>query len=291
MLVVVLLATANRLTTRRVVAGYCETTTWDEGDCSSGQKGSWQADKHGISSLNECAIRCLRCARCRFVSYSSQQNDCGWFQRCPGFHQAPGLETLPQGFGMLTARVEGTTESTWRVTPLTVPLHVANLIDGELSDLPQGDAPILIEIGSSDRNTLDVELLPRLPDAFLVTAEPLVDKYARALSRRVTAKQARDTFEPLGRHHERGLVLPIAIGPAPSDGRTAVFNAVGGCSSLLSVQRNASFGSWCFGVREQRRVRVFPLSVLLSWVPAAAHASHSLCTSHVCLSPRYCSRG
>ena len=41
----------------------------------------------------------------------------------------------------------------------------------------------IVEIGASDRNTLDQELLPRRPDLFLITLEPVIDKYARALAR------------------------------------------------------------------------------------------------------------
>ena len=37
--------------------------------------------------------------------------------------------------------------------------------------VPPG-ADLLLEIGASDRNTLDTELLPQLPKAFLVSFEP-----------------------------------------------------------------------------------------------------------------------
>ena len=248
---------------RRSYPGYCEKTKDDEGYCSLGNKGSWQASRYGITSLEHCALKCLTCANCRFVSFSSQNNDCSWYRDCR-------LADLRQGHGTVSAQVAGTTEASWKLTPLIVPLHVANTINGELADLPpEGD--ILIEIGSSDRNTADVELLPRIPTAFLISAEPLLDKYARAVGRRAPASEVRDATEPLSRHHDRGIVLPIAIGPAPAAGRTARFNTHGGCSSLLSVRRNASFGTWCFGVDEQRHVPVYPLSQLLALVGPQRH--------------------
>lgn len=101
---------------------------------------------------------------------------------------------------------------------LTVPLHVATLLDGKLP-IPREAAPLLLEIGSSDRNTMDEELL-RAPEyarqligAFLVTCEPLLEKYARALGRRAPADSVRDAVEPLGQHHPRGIILPLAIAP------------------------------------------------------------------------------
>jgi hypothetical protein len=164
---------------------------------------------------------------------------------------------------------------------LMVPLQVAWLHGGYLP-IPEAANPVLVEIGSSDRNTMDVELLPKLTSAFLVTAEPLLDKYARALGRRRRADKVRDQLEPLGQHHDRGFVLPIAVstvaggsqGPktiafgtanegaaTPSagdgmDGELREFH-VGpnaGCSSLSLPNRGRhrgrkgrtmAFGSWC----------------------------------------------
>ena len=56
-------------------------------------------------------------------------------------------------------------------TALTAPVQIAWLMDGELP-IPEEAEHILVEVGASDRNTVDEELLPRLPNAFLVTAEP-----------------------------------------------------------------------------------------------------------------------
>lgn len=154
-------------------------------------------------------------------------------------------------------------------TPLVVPLHVADLdADGHFAVIPKTASPILLEIGSSDRNTVDLEVLPLEPNAFLVTAEPLVDKYARALGRRRPAATVLDGYEPLGRQHDRGMILPIAVAPGPPGGESRTFNVhnVGGCSSLLATNRSASFGSWCHNVNERRKVWTVPLSDLLGWI-------------------------
>ena len=125
---------------------------------------------------------------------------------------------------------------------------------------------MLLEIGSSDRNTLDVELLQQLPDAFLLTLEPLIDKYARALTRRKPQESVVDTLEPLGKHHDRGIILPIAVAPAPPGGEQRTFYAAGGCSSLLSVAHRIDFGEWCRKIKETRAVWTVPLSTVLGWV-------------------------
>ena len=111
-------------------------------------------------------------------------------------------------------------------TSLVVPVHVAHLVGGRL-DLLVGAHPMLLEIGSSDRQTMDIDSLPSLPNASLVTLEPLIDKYARALGRRLPAQRVRDSHEPLGRHHARGIVLPMAVAEAPPGGEQRTLYAGG----------------------------------------------------------------
>jgi len=139
----------------------------------------------------------------------------------------------------------------------TVPVHVADLLpDGSLAALAGWRGPVFVEIGASDRNTMDVEMLPIVPDAFLVTAEPLVDKWARGIGRRVQSDTVLDSYEPLSRHHERGIILPVAVSPTSDpQGESKTFHVGGnaGCSSLLNVSRKAEFGSWCRKVREPTR--------------------------------------
>lgn len=86
-------------------------------------------------------------------------------------------------------------------------MHLAQLRpDGSLAGVPEG-AHLVLEIGANTRNTLDRELLPQRPDAFLITFEPLLDKYAALLAR----NSRPDTRATLGAHHPRGLVLPFAV--------------------------------------------------------------------------------
>ena len=172
-------------------------------------------------------------------------------------------------------------------TALVVPVQVATLIDGRLP-IPVGADKVFLEVGSSDRNTLDTELLPAHPDGYLVTCEPLLDKYARALSRRAPQSEVFDLHEPLGQHHSRGLILPIAISPRPpaasrseaappevatlsGGAQTLKVGGSAGCSSLMEVHRGrrrqgASFGDWCNPIAEQRRVWSEPLEAVLQWV-------------------------
>ena len=120
---------------------------------------------------------------------------------------------------------------------LVAPVQIAWLHDGYLP-IPENSNLVFLEIGSSDRNTMDAELLPQLPNAFLVTAEPLLDKYARALGRRRPASRVHDALEPLGQHHDRGFVLPVAVAPISGDGdgelREFRVGPNSGCSSLFS---------------------------------------------------------
>jgi hypothetical protein len=163
-------------------------------------------------------------------------------------------------------------------------VHAAALSDnGTFSAIPYGASPILMEVGTSDRNTLDQELLPHMPSAFLVSFEPLVDKYARALARRTPSDKVKDSFEPLGMHHDRGLILPMAVGPVTSaSGELQSFHvgANAGCSSLLKINHSPIrrpkfaatdknlqvFGVLCRPSVEIRQVWVVPLSQALMWV-------------------------
>ena len=59
------------LTGHRRGDGYCSPTKeGDAGDCSGGMQGSWVASDLGVTSLEQCAALCARCARCHYVSFS-----------------------------------------------------------------------------------------------------------------------------------------------------------------------------------------------------------------------------
>lgn len=72
----------------RGVAGFCAKTvsSW-AGSCETGTIGNWQlpAGEYAggwSAAAAACAMRCRRCARCRYVSVSLHWRDCGWFERC-----------------------------------------------------------------------------------------------------------------------------------------------------------------------------------------------------------------
>ena len=124
-----------------------------------------------------------------------------------------------------------------------------------------------MEIGANTRDTLDRELLPLAPSAFLLSFEPLLDKYAALIVRAqrcnlrplrepspalrqprvhrqecvmsgVVPWQARnsrpDTRTRLGFHHPRGMVLPFAVsGEANSVREFKISGRTDGCASLL----------------------------------------------------------
>lgn len=186
-------------------------------------------------------------------------------------------------------------------TRLMAPIQVGMLVDGVLPIPDNNITSVILEIGSSDRNTMDMEVLNKLPNTFLVTAEPLVEKYARALGRRRDSNTVRDALEPLGQHHDRGFVLPFAVAPIEVTSGLASLvrhsrfgeDAVGelrelnvggnsGCASLRMPNRNrhrggGSFGVWCDQTGDSpnakidsrsgsRSVWTVPLSQLLKWI-------------------------
>ena len=61
--------------------GYCAPTS-GPGDCDAGDSGSWSVRVSGMESLADCALRCLSCARCEYISYSAPLDDCSWYRTC-----------------------------------------------------------------------------------------------------------------------------------------------------------------------------------------------------------------
>lgn len=141
-------------------------------------------------------------------------------------------------------------------------IHVAQLDRGVLR-IPEGASPIYLEIGTSDRNTADEELLPHSNTSFLVSFEPVIDKYARGLAR--DPQWRGDHFQPLGHHHRRGLVLPFAVGPSVGI-QTLRVGSNSGCSSLLHVENSSNRLKWCKHVKERRQVPSVTLEHALRWV-------------------------
>ena len=119
----------------------------------------------------------------------------------------------------------------------------------------------------SDRDTLATELLPHRRDLFAVSVEPLLDKYLRISSR--WRHGAGDGYQPLARYHDRGLILPVALGDVgdqPQVRTLHVGTANAGCSSLREVDRHSNRLKWCKRSAEAREVPVLSLRTLLSWI-------------------------
>ena len=142
-------------------------------------------------------------------------------------------------------------------------LQLATLVDGVLPIPP--NLSVAIEIGASDRDTLDTELLASSANWFAVSLEPLVDKYARGLARRPSRK---DAFQALGHHHDRGIILPFAVANVPRAGAPLTLNvgANSGCSSTLPVDLKSNRLKWCRKVMEAREVPAVPLETVLEWI-------------------------
>lgn len=170
-------------------------------------------------------------------------------------------------------------------------VHLAQLKEDGSLDIPSG-VHLALEIGANTRNTLDRELLPYDSSLFLLTFEPLLDKYATLLSR----NSRPDTRTPLGFHHPRGIALPFAVSsdanavrefkisgkadspsplasPAPATlTQVREFKISGktdGCASLLSAV-SSYYSNDCTntsGVLERRAVPSVSLEVILgTWL-------------------------
>ena len=127
---------------------------------------------------------------------------------------------------------------------------------------------IVLEVGANTRNTLDRELLPHEPRAFLITFEPLLDKYASLLAR----NSLPDRRTPLGFHHPRAIALPFAVsGEANAMREFKISGRTDGCASLLAAV-SSYYSSDCTnltGVLERRAVPVVSLELVLrDWLPA-----------------------
>ena len=62
------------------------TTDGVQADCQTGQSGALglprEAFANWVSLRTACQARCLRCERCRFVSFSLEHSDCSWYSSC-----------------------------------------------------------------------------------------------------------------------------------------------------------------------------------------------------------------
>ena len=140
--------------------------------------------------------------------------------------------------------------------PLLSVVHLAQQrADGSLV-MPPGTRHVLMEIGCSDLDTVDDILLPHDPHAFLISFEPLLDKYALLLGRG-TARHHGSKINmavPLGFHHPRGVVLPLAISPRGPRLQQINVSRFAGCTSLVAVNEENDWARDCLKMLETRYV-------------------------------------
>ena len=92
-----------------------------------------------------------------------------------------------------------------------------------------------------------------------------LDKYSvlSARGNRRYHNQTANLAVPLGHHHPRAVVLPLAVSPRPG---MLSFNvhATAGCSSLLPTTDDAGWAPWCKTALERRTVPAISLAEALS---------------------------
>lgn len=148
-------------------------------------------------------------------------------------------------------------------------VQIAVVDDSGALLVPKSAKYALVEIGTSDRDTLDEKLDTTHRDAFLLSVEPLLDKYSVLISRS-SDRGPRDRASPVGHHHVggRGVALPLAVS---TDGREAnlTVHRVAGCSSLADLNPDARHTRLCLssGQLEKRRVPTITLERTLSLIP------------------------
>ena len=69
----------------RISRGYCGVTN-AKSDCATSSMGSWS-----MNNATRCIQRCLGCARCNFISFSPEAQDCSWYHKCSLAH-LPGAQ-------------------------------------------------------------------------------------------------------------------------------------------------------------------------------------------------------
>jgi FkbM family methyltransferase len=140
-------------------------------------------------------------------------------------------------------------------------LHLAN-VDASGALLVPPTAKLVLEIGANSRNTADLEYLPLEDEAFLVSFEPLLDKWATLLSR----NSKPDRIGVLGHHHPRGIALPFAVSSTRNGQVTLkVSGSIDGCASLLTP-KVGYFSKACTnhsGILESRTVPSVSLDVAI----------------------------
>ena len=172
------------------------------------------------------------------------------------------LRSRLQGYNLREQLVHSSTGTVG--SGLSALVDVAELDANGAIRMPHNTTYVFMEIGCSDRDTMDQDTLPKHKDAFLISFEPLLDKYAVLLARGTQDyhQDKRDMSVPLGHHHRHGVVLPFAVSATGGSVRFHV-SRVAGCSSMLKVNRSTRWAQWCLSDLETRRVPSLTLETAL----------------------------
>ena len=152
-------------------------------------------------------------------------------------------------------------------------VNVAKLDANGAIVMPHGIKRVIVEIGCSDHLTLDEGdgQGPQLhddPEAFLISFEPLLEKWAALLVKGparfygVHGRQ-KNKVVPLGYHHRRGVVLPYAVSEHAGV-QTFNVSTVSSCSSLVRMNHSNNWGRACLDTLEERQVDAITLQTALA---------------------------
>lgn len=149
-------------------------------------------------------------------------------------------------------------------------LHIAQLDANGSVLVPPTTSFGLLEIGCSDRDLLVEQLdgRPYRDGGFLLSIEPLLDKYA-AIVNRIARGGPRDRGFRLGYYHPRAVALPLAVSPHGREA-TLTVHRVAGCSSLLALNPSSNHSRLCHtsGELERRRVPTITLQRAIALLPS-----------------------
>lgn len=149
---------------------------------------------------------------------------------------------------------------------LSVTLDVLDLLPNGTIPLPEGTQEVFIEVGANSVDTVDSGELGLFPSAFLVSFEPLVHQYATLLSRKSRA----DELQALGQHHDRGVVLPLAVSNEDGFAQLRIEGTRDACASLLPAKRHLFEDGKCASVDKPAEMRTVPTvslqTVLGTWL-------------------------
>jgi hypothetical protein len=156
--------------------GFCGVTNEGvEGDCARGDSGSWNTRVHRVRTFADCVGRCVLCARCSYVTYSPDNDDCSWYS-----HKRCNLRSLGRDDAFRTvqvARAARRTASDVSMEPQVSSAHL-NYLCGMRADrrwakeLLRGS--LLVLLRELAELALASELRPALPGGNHALLAPLV---------------------------------------------------------------------------------------------------------------------